>query len=421
MISIALLYEATQFDAGDYIFGRSLKAHEALASGSATVDSRSGLKLDNKVVTDITWAAPTDIYAAVTEGGVKRELFVGKFDIHIRRPDLGQYKSERKDDKYGLSEAARYSDPTLDKMAVSLLTKEEMAKFFKDYEQVPSWTTKVENNLLKLTADVGVVKYEFDFDASNWRLVRHVMKTNQIAQSWAIRYRPTKRPLRFSEGPNDYKVAAFEENLPEPKYADKATRQAVAKLFRAYDRPGWLAFEVKDNDGTTKVLMKGRNLRQVTKDSDFSYDGARLAMMDKAGNAFYEGATPSKDLSKALAAADARLDPLAQLLVRGVNPFRHLCSRDATAKIVGSTMVKGEKVTLIDVSTKTDRMNIAMRNSDGRVLTIMTQIRSEGSNMASQRIFTYLPKSEVERAGAFDVQADAGAARKTIKSLVAKA
>lgn len=421
MIHFALFLEASHFKPADYVFARSLAAHASMSSGTATVDSRSGLKLEHKVLTDISWAAPTDIYAAVTEQGTKREIFIGKYDVHIRRPDLQQYKKEKKDDKYELVEAARYTDSSLDKLALSLLQEKTMAQFFQDYEQVPKWRLDVKNGQVKLSSKVGVVTYEFDFDATTWRLERHLMKTSMMQQAWTVNYHPTRRPAKFKPGPQDYQVAGFEAPMQEPKYADAATKQVVAKLFRAYDRPGWLAFEVQDGGDKTVVLLKGRNLRQVTKNTDFVYDGSRLAVMDRTQNTFYAGATKSKDLSKTLAAADARIDPFVQLLVRGVNPFRYYCSRDAKAKIVGTTQAKGEKVVLIEIESNVDRMNVAMRASDGKVLSIMTQVTSHGSNMATQRVFNYLPKSEVDRNDAFLVQAESGATKKPVEALVAQA
>jgi hypothetical protein len=422
MIFISVLHTLQGFDAAKYVFASSADWYDSRDRGSVVVEqlAQSG-KINDKKTTVFSWKLPDDLSGSVTSNGETQQFYAERFKYYSYRSDLNQFIENPKDNRIALRDAAITVEPRLEKFPLAFTLPGEMLKFYADFAMVKNWKVVVKDGLIHLTNHAGSNDYQFDFDANDFSLVHHSIKSPGVFQEWSIKPGPGLKA--FSRPRNAFKVLAFAKPLKEPKYANAAVKSIVTKMFKAYDRPSWLACEIQDRGETTRLLLKGQQIRQSDMVADFSYDGetGAGAVWDKGGNTFYEGEAKSSEVWEAVAQTGTRLDPFASELVQGINPFRSLLSRDASVKV--SMQMKdasGQPVTLLEVTSPMDKMNIAVRNSDGKVLSIMSGLKGQGDHIATQRVFTYLPKSTVDSASAFKVVPPANAKRRAVSDVVAR-
>lgn len=419
MIFCSVINQLSNFNASKYVFEQSAMRYDLRDQGSVVLEQTATTgKQVNKVRSTFSWKQPYDISGQMTVQGETKEFYVDKFKSVTYRRDLNQYIENLKDEKISLRDAALIAESRFESIPLAFSQPGETAKYFETYAKLPNWKVTVKDGLIHLTTSINNIFYQFDFRARDYALVYQSLKEGTVRQEWRLSDGPGLK--RFSPAAKAGRVLAFALPPKEPTYADKNARLVTRKMFEAYDRPTWLAFEVSDQGKKTKVLLKGTKMRQVDGQADFAYDGKVGAVWNKADNTYFEGRVKSSQLRGVIAEADTRFDPMVAKLVEGTNYFRDLLGQGAKVR-VSMTMKdrSGQPVTLLEAKMPGTTYNIAVRNSDGKVLSLMSGLEGRGETVSSQRVFEYLPKSSVESDAAFKVIPPSNAKRVTIKDVVA--
>lgn len=219
---------------------------------------------------------------------------------------------------------------------------------------------------------------------------------------WRLTHGATVKEPLFKAPSDTRRVARF-ENFPPPKSLDAASKPLIDRLFKEFDVVRTLAVETEAGGSSARLYAKGSRVRQIGGGVDWSYDGSNLTIQSR-GKIKKHKANGSKML-ELVAEAGGRLDPIWSDLLSGANPFRRLLS-GAEVKHKASIDSQEGRVALLEVKSEEEIMTLAIRERDGRLVSLSRIPRSErtlGVSVSSTRKFTYLDEAILAKDSSFIV------------------
>ncbi len=219
---------------------------------------------------------------------------------------------------------------------------------------------------------------------------------------WKLSHKDSLDEALFKAPSGTRRVARF-ENFAPPKSLDAASKPLIAKLFKSFDLVRSLAVETEAGGTSSRLYAKGSRVRQTSRGVDWSYDGANLTI--KSGGRVAKHKANGAKMLELVAEAGGRLDPLWSDLLSGANPFRRLLS-GAVIKHKASISSPEGQLSLLEVNTADEIMTLAIRERDGRLVSLSRIPRSEtsiGLSVSSTRKFTYLDEDILAQDSSFKV------------------
>lgn len=219
---------------------------------------------------------------------------------------------------------------------------------------------------------------------------------------WKLVHKTTLNEALFKAPSDTRRVARF-ENFAPPKSLDAASKPLVTRLFKNFDVVKSLAVETEAGGTSARLYARGNRVRQTAGGVDWTYDGATLTI--QAGGKVKKHKANGSQMLELVAEAGGRLDPIWSDLLSGANPFRRLLS-GAEVKHKASIDSREGRVALLEVKSEEEIMTLAIRERDGRLVSLSRIPRHEraiGMSVSSTRKFTYLDEAILAQDASFKV------------------
>lgn len=219
---------------------------------------------------------------------------------------------------------------------------------------------------------------------------------------WRLEHKASVDDSLFEEPKATRLVERF-HNFPPPRSVDPLSKPLVDKLFKSFDVVRSLAIETEAGGTTTRLYAKGSRIRQTGGGVDWSYDGKNLKI--KAGGRISNHKANGSQMQELVAVAGGRLDPLWTDLLMGANPIRRLLSA-ADIRHRGSIPTPQGKVALLQVTAELEKLTLAIRESDGKLVSLSRIPRSDrnpGIAVSSTKNFHYLDEGVLAKDSAFRI------------------
>lgn len=344
-----------------------------------------------------------------------RTVFMMGSNVTVYEPDLKQYAVFARGER-PVSEVVRDHLPDVDDLVLALANPADLEAFYGRLAKLRPWSLTSQNGECVFVHTKGKDRVEVALEAKTLHLKRFVAAKGQQQVRWSFGYDLQSKP-GFSPPPSAFRVNELDPLLVEPTYADAAARRLCDRVFRAYDRPEALAFEIQESGQTTAVYYRRGMLRQRDATADVLYDGRLSKLVDFKDRRVLAGKTNQREFIEAVAETGTRLDPTVRYLLKGKNPFRALLGRRAKISIKGSMTIAGEACTILGALDPTAELSLIVRNRDARVLSVASMPKGSGAS-SSQRSFRYLSTAGIKTGEAFTVNTPPGFPTVDVRSVV---
>lgn len=282
----------------------------------------------------------------------------------------------------------------LDSMVLGLADPAYLKETLEGIRRAASWKRSSSGGKTTLTGTGPNGRAQVTFLEPDGRLGSLVVGSNDKQRlEWSFTYGPPPTGKLDPVLPKDARFVAKEGltvKLP-PKYADSTARTTLERTFDVYDRLRDVAYKVSSEDESWTVWLGEGAARQKGSRFDFSYRQGVFTLLDHRTRHFYTGKAKLSEIDRWLTRLGARWDPTARELMHDGNPIRILFSPEMTVRSAGSLTVDGANCRLLQGTAPKLRLSVLIRQSDGLVLRMSSQVLDERGSVlsATDRRFQY--------------------------------
>jgi len=276
----------------------------------------------------------------------------------------------------------------LDGSVDAILNPYSVSEDLKNLAKTVEWKRTREATDVVYRATQGSSRFVFAFDATTWRLRRYYIQTPDATFDWKFVHRAA--PKSFSAlltAPATYmKVASFRDRPAVCTFANTATETKVRRALISHRN--FLKGTVFAAD--RKIHIDYPNVGEKGDDFAWAYINGTLHIT--------KGRKSSKAVDRAavageLVAAGIEPDLYTRELLANRTPMRGIFGSESRAKTVGQMSVAGIAGTLVELSNSQGRITVILRDKDGLVASIETEIRDTRGNEVdrTRRAYRYAP------------------------------
>ena len=270
----------------------------------------------------------------------------------------------------------------------AMLNPYSVSEDLKQLSKSVKWKRTKEGKDFVYRASQGPTKFLFGFDSTTWRLRRYFVQTPDVKFDWKFTYRAA--PQQFSSlltVPSYFrKVTSFRDRPAISKSADAATDSRLRRAIRAHRN--FLQGTVFADD--RKILIDYPNLGEVSEKLGWTYSGGTLTVF-RGGK--FSGKVDRAEVTAKLSTVGIQPDLYTRELLGNRAPMRSIFGSESRAKTVGKMSVNGLAGTLVELSNSQGRVSAILRDKDGLVSSVETEIKDTRGNLIerSRRAYRYAP------------------------------
>lgn len=394
MMILPLLLGMQATDAPVALFNKSVKAHRALARGSATISVKtSGRMAGASANYKMAWQRPNRATVTINKPGAGLQAASSRqftlIDKRVTAVDL--YANEWLSTPVvgpvpTLYRGLAYGAGVLDDSARFLLDPEYYAKFMDLMALTRGWTTRTVGGTTVAVRQEGKDRNELIFSNRNGLLVG-------MRSSAGIDIGITHGPAVAISAPstkNLVKVAVFRERWSPSKYATPQARQVAEGAIRAYWNVGKLRYTAAGGGVSYAVDYDRGNFRHVRGEVTSAYRNKQLSVSWKSGAKRSASGTRA-ELLDAMKKWRLELEPTLLRMWSGKNPMQSYFRPGAKVRLIASIRSGAVPVDVLEVRDGLSRMTVEIRR-DNRLLSrvLSEQVDQRGNTvLSSETRFTY--------------------------------
>jgi hypothetical protein len=303
-----------------------------------------------------------------------------------------------------------------------LLDGRQIGAFYGYFGQLRNWKVTSGATGTRLLRNVVVPNgrnvADLRFAPRTFLLTSIGLQSPENSTKWQIRYLPPRRAaLLIPKG--TAAVSAFTVAPAPPRYATAAARTLTNAMLRAYANLRQGIVTIKDDSGTTKLVLDGPKLREENPDCAYAYDGRVLTIFDRRRKRYYRGETSRSRVPDAIVAAGCRPDSISRQILEGRVPFRELLVPEMTVQIAGSVEMSGIATDILRFESRRTRVTLFVRKKDRLVDGATTTTLDSGNRplMTTGRQFRYANMGRAQEASQFRIVPAAGASVRPLPKL----
>jgi len=426
MINACLAYMCMR-DPVDYLFDWSASSHARLSAARyrAVADTTTDTGKMRQTF-GIGYIRPNDFQLSIQDStGAERTrtLYLDQRLLTVFEPKTRQYVQKRMPSNVSIKEAVLTEIPQLDDLVFALADPAGIESYYGKIRQLKPWNWKHSGDEVSLVHQKGATVVAINLSAKTGLINRVALASQGQATDWKFTYEPTSpRSVAFQAPTGSYAVSELDPEVHEPTYGSNEARILTQRMFKAYDRPKALAFEVSEGGEKTLVWFRPGAVRQKNAAVDFVFRGGKATVVSYGSRTAYSGAAKTLQVIDAVGESGGRIDPALRSLMRGQNPFRLLLGEKCRVSVKGRMELSGARCTILEVDNKVARLSLVVRNADGRVMSIGSEPKdSTGQRTAaSQRILRYLPTTEIESGEVFEMKTPPEFGQRPLDEIVSK-
>ena len=216
----------------------------------------------------------------------------------------------------------------------------------------------------------GLSRIAIQIDRSSHLLKQVSIKTDIYGSTWVLNYGSPPKAIEFVPPKSAYKTKSVNPEIAPPAYGSQQARQITEKVFRKYDAPKLLAYQVQTAGETVSVWIDHGKIRQQDSSTDWTFIKGNLTLKNLATKDISTAKMSLTETIDKLATQNTRIEPILRLMTRGINPFRFYLGQGSVVKLTGSVKVKGTSCELLEATSPQGKLGLIVRSSDGFVLSL---------------------------------------------------
>jgi len=296
-------------------------------------------------------------------------------------PSLQQYTVEVRGPDADILNDVLKLEQGLSDVVVMFVHKSGSGSWLEKLRTKSPWKTTANSNRVRLSYEGDGEKIEIDIDKRSFLLTRIDSTTRLQRQEWRLDYDTKPKSTRFTPPGGSYQVPFFDRDIQQPTYADSRAREVTEKLFAAYSDLTSIGYKVQRSEGETTVRLYKRFVSQDGPIAEWTFDGRTLVFHHKPSDEWYRGSATFSQVIDIVGNLGTRVDPTVNLLMRGINPYRHRLGDGAHIRVMGDWVTEdGDTVTMLGAETDNADITLYVRDSDGLVLSTITRVKGGGAS-----------------------------------------
>ncbi len=406
-------------------FKWTIDRHSLLNSARINFVSETPTLKRKTAVNRISFAyiRPNDVSLSIREtnsSGPSRDFYLDRQALTVFDATTRQYKKKKVASNVTVRDAI-LDELQVDELVLSVFDEGGIENYLKPLRLQKPWKYSAEGNNILLSYSKPGAVFQVGIDGRTGFMNKMVIGTGSTATVWKIAVQPqAPKNLAFVAPANSYPVSDFDPKIQEPKYANAAAEAITKKMFKAYDRPAALAYEVNEGGKKTMVWFKPGAIRQRDPSIDFTMKGGHATLLDLSKKVSFAGRAQTVEMIEAVGETGSRIEPNLRALMRGANPYRLLLGENCKVAVKGKMDLDGKQCTILEADNEVALLSLIVRNSDGLVLSVSSELKTkEGQRTAgSTRIIRYLPVGSIKSGEAFALKTPPGFGSRPIKEIV---
>lgn len=406
-------------------FKWTIDRHSLLNSARINFVSETPTLKKKVAVNRISFAyiRPNDVSLSIrqTDGtSPSRDFYLDRQALTVFDAATRQYKRKKVASTVSVRDAI-LDELQVDELVLSVFDEGGIENYLKPLRLQKPWKYSAEGNNILLTYSKPGAVFKVGIDGRTGFMNKMVIGTGATATVWKIAVQPqAPKNLAFVAPANSYPVSDFDPKIHEPKYANAQAEAITKKMFKAYDRPAALAYEVNEGGKKTMVWFKPGAIRQRDPAIDFTMKGGHATLLDLSKKVSFAGRAQTVEMIEAVGETGSRIEPNLRALMRGANPYRLLLGENCRVAVKGKMDLDGKQCTILEADNEVALLSLIVRNSDGLVLSVSSELKTkEGQRTAgSTRIIRYLPVGSIKSGEAFALKTPPGFGSRPIKEIV---
>lgn len=398
MTSTALLLLAAQTssESPTAAFDRAIAAHDALKSGSATIQVVQSAKGANARLTSVVqFIRPNRLKLRTTapaSGNVAAAdhtyTLVGS-KLYGVDHGANEYIVRNVLEVGTLANRLHSATGQVPQPVSLLLDPTEMRTFLSRMKTVRGWTMTQAAGVRVLKASLPTFgSYVVRFSSTNNRLLGAKIQTPASTIDWTYKYSTAPKSIGFTAPRGAVKVDVFYLRQKAPAFADATAKNLYNAGVAAYRRLKTISYSVEDSSGKWTVSHNRSAVNQQGPGGTFIWTSGTLTVIRGSQKSTFK--CIYRDIEHELSKAKVPVEPTLRILLGGLNPMEYLLT-GLKVRSQGSVSINGVTFHILEGSKPGYRITLQQRG-DSRLLanTISEQLDKSGRSLnRAERRFTY--------------------------------
>lgn len=281
-----------------------------------------------------------------------------------------------------------------DDMLGNVIDPSGMSTFFAALKRAKGWRLRRDPNVYVVSREYGSgaafsrTVLRFDLATSFLRSIYAVTGKNEIR--WMFEF-SLGGSTSYAPPAGARLVSAFTVAPAPPKYKNATAKRTTERMIAANRDLTRGEIEVSDDDGSGRILLDGRKVREDRGLFSYAYDGKILAIVDRKTHTFYRGAVVRSTVPDYVAAVGGRVDVVSRQIFGHRIPFQEVLEPGLTVSVTGQAARAGPLCDIVEMTKPGTRMSFFIRKDNHLVDSVTTETLDNRGRMltSSSRRFDY--------------------------------